>query len=332
MPPLTLEQVLKERVTALVGEDLESVEVEIRRELDSPVALIQEMGGYIASAGGKRLRPMLLLLAARLAGCRGARCVRLACVVELLHTATLIHDDVVDQAPLRRGRPSVNAQWGDDASVLVGDHLYSKSFAMLVRDNDRAVMETLARATVSMTEAEVFQLERKRSGVTAEADYVRIITQKTASFISACCRIGALLGGLGAERVEALTRYGLDVGVAFQISDDSLDFVADQDRLGKAIGADLREGKRTLPLIAMLERADARDAERVRGLLKRRALHPEELEEIRRYVLEHDGVEYARARAHEYAQAAKVDLEAFPPSEERETLALIADFVVDRDR
>jgi octaprenyl-diphosphate synthase len=332
VPTPTLEQVLKERVAARVGEDLRTVEAEIRRQLDSPVALIQEMGGYIAGAGGKRLRPMLLLMAARLAGYRGPRSVRLACVVELLHTATLIHDDVVDQAPLRRGRSSANAQWGDDASILVGDHLYSKSFAMLVRDNDRAVMETLARATVSMTEAEVFQLERKRSGVTTEADYLRIITQKTASFISACCRIGALLGGIPAAQVEALTRYGLDVGVAFQISDDSLDFIADQDRLGKAIGSDLREGKLTLPLIAMLDRAPQWDAERVRGLLKRRALAPAEIEEIRRLVLKHDGVEYARERASAYAQAAKADLETFPPSDEREILALIADFVVDRDR
>jgi len=258
--------------------------------------------------------------------------VRLGCVVELLHTVTLIHDDVVDQAPLRRGRPSANAQWGDDASVLVGDHLYSKSFAMLVRDNDRAVMETLARSTVSMTEAEVFQLELKRSGITTEADYVRIITQKTASFMSACCRIGALLGGLPATQIDALTRYGLDIGVAFQISDDSLDFVADQARLGKAIGADLREGKRTLPLIAMLERATPTEAARVKSLLKRPGLDAEEVEEIRRYVVEHEGVEYALARAHEYARAAKADLEAFAPSEERETLALVADFVVDRDR
>ena len=332
MPAPTLERVLKERVVALVGDDLDAVESEIRREIDSPVALIQEMGGYIAGAGGKRLRPMLLLLAARLAGYRGPRGVRLACVVELLHTATLIHDDVVDQAPLRRGQPSVNAQWGDDASVLVGDHLYSKSFAMLVRDNDRAIMETLARATVSMTEAEVFQLECKRAGVTTEADYLRIITQKTASFISACCRIGGLLGGAGTEQVEALTRYGLDVGVAFQISDDSLDFVADQDRLGKAIGADLREGKRTLPLIAMLERATALEADEVRGALRRRGLSATEIEKIRRLVFHHDGVHYARERAHDYANAAKRDLAAFPPSEERETLVLIADFVVDRDR
>ncbi len=328
----TLERVLKERVAGLVGADLERVEAEIRRELDSPVALIQEMGGYIAGAGGKRLRPMLLLLAARLAGYVGPRGVRLACVVELLHTATLIHDDVVDQAPLRRGRPSANAQWGDDASVLVGDHLYSKSFAMLVRDNDRAVMETLARSTVSMTEAEVFQLELKRTGVTTEADYLRIITQKTASFMSACCRIGALLGGVPAGQVDALTQYGLDIGVAFQISDDSLDFVANQDRLGKAIGADLREGKRTLPLIAMLARATHAESERVKSLLKRHDLDAEEIDEIRRYVVDHEGVEYALAQAHEYARSAKAALAAFNPSEERETLALVADFVVDRDR
>jgi octaprenyl-diphosphate synthase len=290
------------------------------------------MGGYIAGAGGKRLRPILLLLAARLADYRGPRAIRLACVVELLHTATLIHDDVVDAAPLRRGRPSANAQWGDDASVLVGDHLYSKSFAMLVRDNDRGVMETLARSTVSMTEAEVFQLQLKRSGLISEADYMRIITQKTASFMSACCRIGALLGAVAAEQTEALTRYGLDIGIAFQISDDALDFVADEARLGKIVGADLREGKRTLPLIAMLERVSTAEADRVRSALRRRTLEPAEIEDIRRLVLEHDGVEYARARALWYAHAAKADLEVFPPSEERETLSLVADFVVDRDR
>jgi octaprenyl-diphosphate synthase len=177
----------------------------------------------------------------------------------------------------------------------------------------------------------VFQLQLKRSGLTSEADYMRIITQKTASFMSACCRIGALLGAVPAAQTEALTRYGLDIGIAFQISDDALDFTADQARLGKAIGADLREGKRTLPLIAMLERVPPAEAERVRAVLRRRALDAE-IEEIRHLVLEHDGVEYARARAQSFAQAAKADLEAFTPSEERETLSLVADFVVDRDR
>jgi len=332
VPTPTLEQVLKERVASLVGDDLAAVEAAIRREIASPVPLIQEMGAYIAGAGGKRLRPMLLLLAARLSGYQGPRGVRLACAVELLHTATLIHDDVVDQAPLRRGQPSANVQWGDDASVLVGDHLYSKSFALLVRDNDGAIMETLARATVSMTEAEVFQLQLKRSGLTSEADYVRIITQKTASFMSACCRIGALLGGVPGDQLDALTRYGLDIGIAFQMSDDSLDFVADERRLGKAVAADLREGKRTLPLIAMLARATPAEAERVHRMLRRRTLEPAEIDEIRRLVVEHDGVDYARERAQAYGRAAKADLKVFAPSEERELLMLVADFVVDRDR
>jgi octaprenyl-diphosphate synthase len=319
-------------VSLAVGDELAAVEAEISREIDSHVGLIREMGEFIAGAGGKRLRPILLLMAARLAGYRGPRAVRMGCVVELLHTATLIHDDVVDRAPLRRGRPSANARWGDDASVLVGDHLYSKSFALMVRDADPAVLETLARATVSMTEAEVFQLERKRSGSLSEADYLRIITQKTASFMSACCRIGALLAGTDPRRVEALTRYGLHIGIAFQMSDDSLDFVADPTRLGKAIGADLREGKRTLPLIAALDRAAPAERERVQAILRRGAPTPEEIEDVRQLVMKHDGVGYALDRAHRYARGAKDDLELFVDGEDKETLLLIADFVVDRDR
>ena len=329
--PTPLEALLKDRVAVAVGPLLKAVEEAIAAEIDSPVALIREMGEFIAGAGGKRLRPILLLMAARLAGYSGPRAVRMGCVVELLHTATLIHDDVVDQAPLRRGRPSANARWGDDASVLVGDHLYSKSFALMVQDGDPGVLETLARATVSMTEAEVFQLERKRIGTTSEVDYLRIITQKTASFMSACCRIGALLGPCEPEQVEGLTRYGLYIGIAFQISDDSLDFVADQARLGKAIGADLKEGKRTLPLITTLGRASASERERIQALLKSHTLDPDQIEEIRSLVVKHRGIEYALERAHEYAQAAKEALHPFKDSEDKETLALIADFVVDRD-
>ena len=330
--PTPLEALLKDRVAVAIGAELGAIEAAIGREIESPVPLIHEMGEFIAGAGGKRLRPILLLIAARLAGYQGPRAIRMGCVVELLHTATLIHDDVVDQAPLRRGRPSANARWGDDASILVGDHLYSKSFALMVEDGDPGVLETLARATVSMTEAEVFQLERKRSGTTGEADYLRIITQKTASFMSACCRIGALLGRASPEQVEGLTRYGLDIGIAFQISDDSLDFVADQARLGKAVGADLKEGKRTLPLIATIERAGPADRDRIHTLLKQPALTPDEIEEIRRLVVKHAGVEYALERAHEYAQSAKDALRPFPSSEDKETLVLVADFVVDRDR
>lgn len=329
--PTPLEALLKDRVALAVGPELRAVEEAIAAQIDSPVALIHEMGDFIAGAGGKRLRPILLLMAARLAGYSGPRAVRMGCVVELLHTATLIHDDVVDRAPLRRGRPSANARWGDDASVLVGDHLYSKSFALMVQDGDAQVLETLARATVCMTEAEVFQLERKRSGTTGETDYLRIITQKTASFMSACCRIGALLGRCEPEQVEGLTHYGLDIGIAFQISDDSLDFVANQERLGKATGADLKEGKRTLPLITALGRAAPDERERIQALLTSHDLEPEQIEEIRRLVVKYEGIESALARAHEYGQAAKEALRPFKDCEDKETLALIADFVVDRD-
>lgn len=327
-----LEELLKEKVGRLVGPTLAACEAEIDRTLASAVPLITELGNHVASAGGKRLRPILLLLCAKLSGSLAPRSVRLGCVVELLHTATLIHDDVVDQAPLRRGRPSANARWGSDASILVGDHLYSKSFALLVQDGDRAVMETLAHATVSMTEAEVFQLERKRSGITTESDYLWIIRKKTASFIAACCRIGALVGGAPPEQVDALAAYGENLGIAFQIVDDSLDFIADEARLGKAIGSDLREGKRTLPLIMTLERATSEEQDRIQSLLKSPGLSDGAIGELRALVARYDGVPYAVARAMVYAQKGKAHLENFAPREERETLALLADYVVDRDR
>ena len=310
---------------------MRAIEEAIAAEIASPVHLIHEMGEFIAGAGGKRLRPILLLMAGRVAGYHGPRAVRMGCVVELLHTATLIHDDVVDQAPLRRGRPSANARWGDDASILVGDHLYSKSFALMVADGDPAVLATLALATVSMTEAEVLQLQCKRDGTASEADYLRIITQKTASFISACCRIGALLARANDAHIDALTRYGESIGIAFQISDDSLDFVADQGRLGKAVGADLKEGKRTLPLIAALERATPAEWDRVQSVLKRHAAEPGEIEEIRLLVERYGGVDYALGRAQDYARSAKRALDAFPDGPDKETLRLVADYVVERD-
>jgi octaprenyl-diphosphate synthase len=260
-------------------------------------------------------------------------------VVELLHTATLIHDDVVDRAPLRRGRPSANARWGDDASVLVGDHLYSRCMALLVGDGDLAVMEALASAMVSMTEAEVFQLERKRDGRLTEADYLRIIRQKTATFMSACCRIGGLVAGLGPAGAEALAAYGERLGIAFQIIDDSLDFDADEARLGKAIGADLREGKRTLPLIATLERAMPEEQARILAGLAHPGTAPgdavpseRDMAEIHRLVKVYDGVGYAVGRAAGYAADATAQLAGFPPSEEREILGLIAEYVIQRDR
>jgi octaprenyl-diphosphate synthase len=336
----SLEATLRERLTRLIGEELRACEAAIRQELGgSPVPLIRDITEYVAFAGGKRLRPVLVLLSTRLAGGSPDRAARLGCVVELLHTATLIHDDVVDRAPLRRGRPSANARWGDDAALLVGDHLYSRCMALLVGDGDLAVMEALAAAMVSMTEAEVFQLERKRDGELTEDDYLRIIRQKTATFMSACCRIGGLVAGPDAAAVDALASFGEDLGIAFQIIDDSLDFDADEARLGKAIGTDLREGKRTLPLIATLERARPEERARILEALRgpgqprrRPAEADRDVGEIHRLVKIYDGVGYAVARAAAYAAEATARLARFPVSEEREVLGLIAEYVVHRDR
>jgi octaprenyl-diphosphate synthase len=316
-----------------VGEDFRACEDEIGRELaSSPVELIRQLAEHVALSGGKRLRPMLVLLSARLGGAGAVRSRRLGCVVELLHTATLIHDDVVDGAALRRGRSSANARWGDDASVLVGDHLYSRCMALLVADGDLAVMEALASAMVSMTEAEVFQLERKRAGELSEADYLRIIRQKTATFIAACCRVGALAGGLDGPGVAVVGAYGERLGIAFQIIDDSLDFAADEARFGKAIGSDLREGKRTLPLIVTLERATPAERRRILGTLGRSDSPGPDLAEVQRLVKVYDGVGYAVRRAAAYAADATAALRELSPSGARDVLELVADYVVRRDR
>ena len=330
---LGLEGALRARLLELVGDGLQACEAEINRELaDSPVQLVRDLGEHVALAGGKRLRPILVLLSAALGAEESARAVRLGCVVELLHTATLIHDDVVDEAPLRRGRPSAHARFGVDAAVLVGDHFYSRCMALLVRDGDLRVMESLAAAMVSMTEAEVFQLEKKRAGELSETDYLRIIRQKTATFMSACCRIGGIAGGLEADAVEALATYGERLGIAFQIIDDSLDFAADPTRLGKAIGHDLLEGKRTLPLIVTLDRATDEERTRILEALGRPGLQDADVAEVHRLVKVYDGVGYSVARALAYAEAGVAALQRFPDSPARQTLTLIGDYVIHRDR
>jgi octaprenyl-diphosphate synthase len=330
---LGLEGALRERLLRLVGRGLRACEAEINRELAaSPVQLVRDLGEHVALAGGKRLRPILVLLGAALGRDPRGRAVRLGCIVELLHTATLIHDDVVDQAPLRRGRPSAHARFGEDASVLVGDHFYSRCMALLVRDGDLAVMDALAGAMVSMTEAEVFQLERKRAGELSEADYLRIIRQKTATFMSACCRIGGLAGGLEAQSVEALATYGERIGIAFQIIDDSLDFAADPTRLGKAIGHDLVEGKRTLPLIVTLDRVTADERSCILEVLGRPGLLETDVAEVHRLVKVYDGVGYSVGRALAYVKTGVAALDRFPASPVREILTLIAEYVIHRDR
>ena len=330
---LGLDGILRDRVLHLVGDALRECEAEIDRELaGSPVQLVRDVGQHVALAGGQAPPAHPGPARRRPRWGRGPRASRLGCIVELLHTATLIHDDVVDEAMLRRGRPSAHARFGVDAAVLVGDHFYSRCMALLVRDGDLRVMDALAGAMVSMTEAEVFQLEKKRAGQLSEADYLRIIRQKTATFMSACCRIGGLAGGFDTDVVDALATYGERLGIAFQIIDDSLDFAADPARLGKAVGHDLREGKRTLPLIATLDRATTEERTLILETLGRPGVLDVDVAEVRRLVKVYDGVGYAVGRASAYAATGVAALDRAPASEAREILELIAEYVIHRDR
>ena len=316
---------LDARVAALVGDDLAAVETRVRRELHSAVPLIQETIEYLAGVGARRLRPVLILLTARLAGYRGPRATLLASVVELLHTATLIHDDLVDAAPGRGGQPSANVRWGADASVLIGDYVYAKSFALLIADGDPAIIRLLVRSTVSMTEAAGLRLQRRRRGLLSESDYLDIVTRKTAWFMSACCRIGARLGGLPRTQVEALARYGLSVGIASRMAEDAR-YVSAVD-LGQLAEVNHRQWIDMLPVIVALERAPAAHTERLRLAMRSRTPTAADVAEVRRLVREHEGVQHARMRAEAFAHAAKQHLQEVAPSREREALSFLADFI-----
>src|SRR5512137_357847 len=241
----------------LIGDDLKNVELQFKKDLQSDVALIRKVGEYVFSSGGKRIRPALLLLSAHLCDYHGDRHVPLASVVEFIHTATLLHDDVVDNANLRRGIASANTLWGNEASVLVGDFLFSKSFSLMVADGDLSILQVLSNATTLIAEGEVLQLVCTSDLEITEERYVEVIESKTAILISAACRAGAILGTATPEQEEALGHFGMNLGIAFQLMDDTLDYIASEEQFGKSIGHDLEEGKITLPLIHTLSRCTA---------------------------------------------------------------------------
>src|SRR6478736_1363499 len=290
-------------IQALAREDMAAVDALIRRRLASDVVLINQVSEYIIGAGGKRLRPMLLLLAAQALGHRGPDAHQLAAVVEFIHTATLLHDDVVDESDLRRGRRTANAVWGNAASVLVGDFLYSRSFQLMVELDRMEVMRILADTTNQIAEGEVLQLLHVRNPDTDEAAYLRVIERKTAVLFAAATRLGALLAGADTKTCDALHEYGLQLGYAFQIADDVLDYVSDAGTLGKNIGDDLAEGKATLPLIHAIERAPPAQAASLRRAIETGGL--DSLDNIIAAIRDTGAIERARGRAGQYADAAK---------------------------
>jgi octaprenyl-diphosphate synthase len=300
--------------------------------LRSDVSIISDIGSYISQSGGKRIRPLLLLLAARMCGYRGELDVLMGAVFELIHTATLVHDDVVDEAALRRGRSSVNSRWGNHLTVLLGDYLYIKSMNLALEADDIRLIRVLADITLKMIEGELIQAHLDGRLDIDEEQHLDIVRRKTAYLFSGACRIAAMLGGVGPQRERALEQYGLNLGIAFQLVDDLLDYTAQEEVLGKPVLSDLREGKLTLPLIYLLQEAGGECRDAVACVLREREFRTVSKEQILEYVRRHGALERARGRAAEYAQQARRLLDAFDDSPERRALLQIPELILSRDR
>ncbi len=313
-----------------IGEELKAVESEMSKHLFSEIVMIPTVSRYLISSGGKRFRPTLLLLCSRLCGYRGPRNVPLASTIEFIHTATLLHDDVVDRAFVRRGMASANSVYGDGASVLVGDFLLTKSFSMIVQDGNLHILDVVSQATTRMAEGEVMQLVRMGNPGTTEQDYYYIVTNKTAVLMSAACQIGGILGQSSGEEEQALADFGLNLGIAFQLIDDLLDYASEQEVFGKAIGKDLNEGKITLPLIRALKVCRPPERERISEIIRNPHRTPEEIENVMRSVQNYGGIEYTVKKAEEFAVKAKSYLSAFPASKEKDSLMALSDYTIRR--
>jgi octaprenyl-diphosphate synthase len=313
--------------------DLEKVDHEFSRHVESRVDLIPKIGRYIQGSGGKRMRPAVLLMASRLAGYEGDRSILFAAVVEFIHTATLVHDDIIDDSDLRRGRLAVHSRWGNDITVLLGDYLYIKSMALALTHDTLDIVRVLCDVTLKMIEGELYQLTKNGDADISEDEHFDIIRRKTAYLFGGCAQIGGMLGKVSSERETALRDYGFNLGIAFQLVDDLLDFTGDAGAVGKPIGSDLREGKVTLPLIHLLhQEPDGVGARTVREIIASRSVTPEQWADLLRNMKEHASIDYAYRKATEFAERAKKPLYAFPPSSEREALLALPDYVLSRDR
>jgi octaprenyl-diphosphate synthase len=320
-----------DNLSGMLTDDMASVNRIIVERMQSPVALIPQLAGYIVAAGGKRLRPLLTLASARLCGHTGVRHQRLAAAVEFIHTATLLHDDVVDESARRRGQHSANALFGNQASVLVGDFLFSRSFELMVEDGSLDVLRILSRASAVIAEGEVLQLATTNNLETSEAEYLAVVRAKTAALFAAACEIGAVVADRPAADAAALHEFGLDFGIAFQIVDDVLDYSAREAELGKTIGDDFREGKLTLPVVYAINRGN----EVERAFWRRTLEHSEQREGDFAHAVQlidrHSGFAAALDLARDYGERAKLALRSLPARPLRTALDAVVDFCLDRE-
>ena len=321
---------IKEQIAAYIRPDLERIEREIERQLTTSVPLIALVGRYILGSGGKRLRPLLMILAARLCGYQGKDDAALSVVFEFLHAATLLHDDVVDHAEFRRNQPAANTIWGNQAVVLIGDFLYSKSILMSVHYNNLRLLEVFSEATTKIAEGEVLQLLHADNLEINEDEYLEVITRKTAALISAACQIGAIFGGGDTHCEAALRNYGHHLGISFQLIDDTLYYTGDVKELGKPVGNDIQEGKATLPLIRAFHNATSSEQKRLREIFSADEIHPEDFYELRDIAARRGGIEYTQRLAMQHIQQAKEAIAIFPAHPTKAILQHIADYVICR--
>ena len=318
-----------ESIQALIREDMDKVNTLIQEKLHSEIGLIDQLGHYIVNSGGKRLRPALVLLSANcFAYCESLH-IKLAAVIEFIHTATLLHDDVVDASMLRRGKATANQRWGNEASVLVGDFLYSRAFQMMVEAGSMHVMEIMADATNTIAEGEVQQLINRHDPETSEQRYLQVIHNKTAKLFEAAARVGAVIAGQDLQTEQAMSNYGRHLGIAYQFIDDALDYSAPSENLGKNIGDDLAEGKPTLPLLYALWHCSDEQATLIRSAIKQGSL--DDMEHIRAAISATGAIQYTRDRAREEADIAIQSLEGLPQSEYLDALFTLAHFATERD-
>ena len=323
---LTFKEVLE-----LVRPELLRVEEEFVLQTTTGVRTITEIGQYLQEGGGKRLRPALVLLASKLCGYEGMAAVRLGAVVEMIHTATLVHDDVIDQADTRRGRPTTKYRRGSTMSVLAGDWLYMQAFNVALTERNFRILDVLIRLTQVMVEGELLQLTSLRKATVSEEEYLELAYRKTACLFSACLRLGALLGGKNEVEEIQLGSYGINLGLAFQLIDDVLDFTSSEEILGKPIGNDMREGKMTLPLIYLLQRCTPGEARKISLMLKEGGFRAGQFGEILDLVEHYGTLQAARDKAQDFSDKARAFLEGFPDSAYKDALLSLPDFILERE-
>jgi len=320
-----------ETVTKLIADDLTNLESTIQRLITTKIGFIKEIVNHIIRSGGKRVRPILIILTARLCGHKGEKHIPYAAIIEFIHTATLLHDDVVDNAQTRRGSSTANTVWGNEPSVLVGDFLFSKSFELMAHNGNEEIMRIMSEATTSLAEGEILELLKTCDADTTEEEYFDIIKNKTASLFSAACEVGAILGKVNQEKRAALRDFGYNLGMAFQLTDDVLDYVSFDAVLGKRVGTDLKEGKVTLPLIHALKSSAEKEKTYINEVLNNAKVTAKDFARVSKIINKYDGVEYTVNTTRQFIENAKLNLNSFRPSAYKESLITLADYILSRE-